>query len=221
LDRKLFALAMQGAKLVSGYVALVPERQVQYKMEDPNAEPDEPLLGRWRLAGAGWLRHRGSWNRLADPAPRAWLVTQARVSDDPQADLADIDPLATALVSEAVAGLSGDRAGAAEVEVDRPGRITIVTETASRQLLVVDENYHRGWQVEVDGGPGNVVRSFGDYLGCVVEPGRHTVRFQFAPSSFRYGAWLTLAGLAGMAASFVVSRRDRKADSPADGKTAE
>jgi len=60
LDRKLFALSMQGAKLVDGYVALVPQRQLDYRLEvsqeGPQEQPDEQLLARWRLAGAGWLR---------------------------------------------------------------------------------------------------------------------------------------------------------------------
>lgn len=220
LDRKLFALAMQGAKLVDGYVALVPDRQLAYRVpvrQDAETAGDfEPLVDEeeqaaLRLAGAGWLRKGNQWHRLANPVPRAWLVTSARVSDDPQADLLKIDPLAMALVSEPIAGLSGKTPGRVQVVTDRPGNIAVRTETTSRSLLVLNESYHRGWRLKLDGAASSVVRVDGDFLGCVVAPGVHDVRFHFSPSSLYDGAWLSAVGLllvgVSFASSFLAGRR--------------
>ena len=44
--------------------------------------------------------------------------------------------------------------------------------TPTRQLLVVSESYHPGWQAAVDGVPQPVLRVNGDFLGCVVGPGK-------------------------------------------------
>ena len=57
-----------------------------------------------------------------------------------------------------------------------------------------------GWQAAVDGGPAEVLRVNGDFLGVLVEPGRHAVALQFAPLSLRLGKVFSCfsAGLLGL-----------------------
>jgi hypothetical protein len=50
-----------------------------------------------------------------------------------------------------------------------------------------------------------VVPVYGDFLGCVVESGRHEVEFRFRPVSFRVGAWLSGLGLVLLSVSFGVA----------------
>ena len=93
---------------------------------------------------------------------------------------------------------------------ERRGRFRIATQAAAAQLLVVTERFHEGWRGDVDGSPVALRRVYGDYLGCIVPPGAHTVTLEFAPASARNGLWLTIAGLlvaaAGTTALYLTKR---------------
>src|SRR5262249_51347974 len=65
----------------------------------------------------------------------------------------------------------------------------------TRQLLVISESHHRGWQVKIDGQPQPVLRVNGDFLGCVVPQGKHHSQFRFRPTSLQVGAWLSALGV--------------------------
>jgi len=132
------------------------------------------------------------------------LVSKAFVSSDPNRDIDTIDVGSTALVSREIK-LAGGRAGKAAITGDRPGRVRIETEAGSRQLLVFSESYHDGWQVTVDGRESSVLRVYGDFMGCVVDGGRHEVEFVFKPKSFRYGTLLSALGLGLALALFLAS----------------
>jgi len=70
------------------------------------------------------------------------------------------------------------------------------TTAATKQLLVVTERFHSGWRATADGGPREPLRVYGDYLGCVVDPGQHRLAFSFMPASMRYGLRASLVGAA-------------------------
>ena len=73
----------------------------------------------------------------------------------------------------------------------------------TRQLLVVSESYHAGWRATINGSPQPVLRVNGDFLGCLVGPGKATVTLEFHPGSLRHGWTLSVAGL-GLTAIFLV-----------------
>ncbi len=58
------------------------------------------------------------------------------------------------------------------------------------------ERFHRGWHAASEHGPCDVLPVFGDYLGCVVEPGVDRVIFAFAPDSVRPGLRMSGIGVA-------------------------
>ena len=60
---------------------------------------------------------------------------------------------------------------------------------------MIADSYDPAWLVEVDGGRRSVERVNGDFLGCVLEPGTHEVRFVFHPMSIYYGLRLSFVGL--------------------------
>ncbi len=122
------------------------------------------------------------------------MVTQARTFEDLSRGLLEIDPAETALVSEPLE-LRPGRPGRARIVEDRPGRISVETGSASRQLLVLSESHHEGWRAAVDGHPAAIVRTYGDYMGIVVDAGEHTVALDFQPQSLRDGRRLTYLGL--------------------------
>ena len=194
-------LLMKGIRLSDGYVSIPPKRKL------------EPLnQARLKVAGARWLwakRPQFSGGRaygvqLPEPLPRVRLVSKALVSSDPNRDIDTIDVGSTALVSREIK-LAGGPPGKAAIAGDRPGRIRIETEAGSRQLLVLSESYHDGWQVTVDGRKSSVLRIYGDFMGCIVDGGRHEVEFVFRPKSLQAGALLSVIGLGLATAFFLVS----------------
>jgi uncharacterized membrane protein YfhO len=86
--------------------------------------------------------------------------------------------------------------GQAVLVDDHPGRLVVDVAIPGRQLLVVAESHDPGWQAAVDRDVADIVRVNGDFLGCVVAPGQHTVAFTFAPRCLLWGRTLSLAGLA-------------------------
>jgi hypothetical protein len=192
---------MKNARLAGGYASIRPKKKLN--MYDP---------ARLRLANAHSLLAKNTLlfggraygMRLPEPLPRARLVSRAVVSLEPNEDINAVDVASTALVEHDVQ-LAGGPPGNATLVVDRPGAISIATESGSRQLLVLSESYHDGWQANVDGEPAPVLRLYGDFMGCVVEPGKHMVTFSFRPKSLVVGARISLMGIGLAVLSFLFS----------------
>jgi hypothetical protein len=172
-----------GTHEVEGYVGLRPRSRLDYSRTSS-----------LQVGGAGWRRAAdGGWIALAAPLPRARLVSAVVVSHAPGKDIERIDVGSTALVDEPVA-LSAAGAGRASLHTDRPGSIAVDTDSSGRCLLVVSERHHAGWRASVDGRPARLLRVNGDFIGCVVDGGKHVVELRFDPESFRAGAGLSVAG---------------------------
>ena len=60
---------------------------------------------------------------------------------------------------------------------------------------MLTESYYPGWRVRVDGKSVETLRVNGDFLGCVVSAGEHSVDLIFDPDSWRYGKAITAAAL--------------------------
>jgi hypothetical protein len=183
------AYTMRGLRLIQGYAALVPRRRLTY---------DRPAT--LRVGGVSWVMPPSDNDgKPFEPAPdppvaRARLVTRTRASTDPNRDIDAIDVATTALVDRALP-LTPAEPGRARLVGDRPGKLDVVTEAGTRQLLVISESHHDGWRVRIDGHTRPLLRVNGDFLGCVVPGGKHHVQFRFRPSSPKIGAWLSGLGL--------------------------
>jgi len=196
-------LIMKGLNLADGYAGLPPKRELQ------------PLdKSRLRLAGAQWIMSktpkysggRSFGMTLPKPLPRVRLVTKAVVSENIQQDIDKIDIASTALVDHDI-GLQEGSPGSATIISDRPGRISIAAQSNNKQLLVLSESYHRGWQAKVDGKRLPVLRVYGDFMGCIVDDGNHVVDFVFRPKSLIIGAWVSLTGITAALLLFLISLR--------------
>jgi hypothetical protein len=117
------------------------------------------------------------------------------VSPEPGEDLKTIDVDTTALVSRPL-DLPSSVPGAANLIDDRPGKISVKVDAPDRQLLVLSESYHTGWQVRIDSQPAALERVNGDFMGCGVPGGAHLVHFVFDPLCLRIGKVITLVSLA-------------------------
>jgi hypothetical protein len=197
-------MTLRGWRRADGYAGLEPQRQLDYR-----------LLPALRVAGVRWVRrdlstgdvaglkpYNETWAKVPDPLPRVRLVAKCKQSDDPAADITAICPDTTALCEVPLA-LPVSQPGRATLTAERPGRLEIDVECPAPQLLVAAESYHRGWRATIDGRPREVYRVNGDFLGCLVEPGKHRVVLDFQPDSLRRG-WLTSClGLALVSLSFL------------------
>ena len=189
---------IKGYSTPQGIVSIEPARHLDYYL-------NRTAL---RLAGTKWMRTReGATPELADaarqgiewividqPMPRARFVTDAVVSTDFVQDLEHIDMAQTALVTQPLE-LEPAMPGTAEILRDRPGSITVRTQTETRQLLVLTEAYDDDWVLTIDEQPGEVIPVYGDFLGVVVPTGQHEIELRFDPRSFRLGKTITLFGL--------------------------
>ncbi len=88
--------------------------------------------------------------------------------------------------------------GSVTVASYSPGHIVLDVDAARPSLLVVAESYYPGWRATIDGLPATILRA--NYLsqGLVMPMGRHTVELSYEPDSFRYGALISVAGLASL-----------------------
>jgi uncharacterized membrane protein YfhO len=68
------------------------------------------------------------------------------------------------------------------------------TSAPRRTVLVYSDTWYPGWRVFVDGVERPLLRVNHAFKGVALEPGRHRVRFEFAPWRFRWGAVLSIAG---------------------------
>ena len=222
------AALLGGARLMYGYVGLVPRMRL---IANPEIAQSDPELLR-RLAAVRWKCVDARSIEVEGWLPRARLVTRAQVSHDLPADIRRVDPATVALIDEPLELPAAGTIAPGRVAIveDRPGRITCETNAPAPQLLVLAESWHPGWQVNVAGSDAAIVRTFGDFLGCVVPAGRSRVEFRFDNEIERQATWVSLGGLVlaiGLAAtSGLAARRDQtralnagatKTDLPAAG----
>jgi hypothetical protein len=143
--------------------------------------------------------------------PRAFVVPQYEIAGERSARLARLaepgfDARGVAILEEEPRDwLSGD--GVATIHEYRAERIEIIVEGNGGGLVLAD-NWYPGWRATIDGTPTKILVA--DHaLRCIVLPaGRHTVVFEFHPSSFAIGAAVSLATLA---AAVVISARALRA----------
>ena len=108
---------------------------------------------------------------------------------------AGFDPTEGALVEggPALDGAGGTRA--AIVRERTPNHIVVEAEVGEPSLLVLAEAWSPGWQATVDGVGQPIYRVNGMARGVYLEPGAHTVAWNYRPASLRWGAALTMGAL--------------------------
>jgi hypothetical protein len=208
------SLAMKGHRLSHGYFTFLPAREL---------DPKEPTTQ--RLAGVHWALNSdglkmktlfdtppGSWIEVPEPMPRVRMVTHARVSKSVANDVEQINIAETVLLDEAVE-LGQGEVGTARILTERPGFIEVLTSSSSRQLLILSESYHPGWQATEDSGALTIMRAYGNFQAVVVEPGQRRIIFRFRPASFVAGAWISSLGIGAALVLFVLVLRFPRASS--------
>ena len=132
-----------------------------------------------------------------DVLPRAYLVGQTEIIEDPSETMyriqeLDFDPAVTAILStpieEAVTPIDSSSTVIVNTLNHGPRRITYEVETDAPRLLVISEVYYpAGWTAVLDGESVPIHRA--NYLlrAVAIPAGRHTLEMSFDPKSLIWG----------------------------------
>jgi hypothetical protein len=139
--------------------------------------------------------------------PRAWLVHRAEVVPDGKTRLARLadpafDRAGTALLAAPPAvplnlPATAPPPGSDTATITRyaPEDVEIQTQSPAASLLILADQAFPGWEARVDGQAVPILTADHALRAVAVPGGAHTVRFTYAPGSFRLGAGLTVAAL--------------------------
>jgi hypothetical protein len=154
-----------------------------------------------------------------DVLPRALLVHHAEIWDDqniwkrlkdpsfrPERTvlLASGQPLAQDEPSQATDSVT--------ITEYKPERVALAVATDRPGYLLLTDSWYPGWEAWLDGQPVSIYRADYIFRAVAVPPGKHTVVFEFRPSSFLWGALisgLSLTLLAGLAVAGIWRQRRR------------
>lgn len=158
-------------------IAPAPGRPETWIYENPRALPRVLVVGRAHVVDFAQILAEGVWPVGFDPRREVLLghdgegavsgVIEPGVEAGPPPGRAEI---VSYLNSEVVIDADMDRAG----------------------WLVLNDSWHRWWQVDIDGRPAEPMRADLLFRAVRVPEGRHRVRFSFHPFQ---GAWHDVAGL--------------------------
>jgi uncharacterized membrane protein YfhO len=92
---------------------------------------------------------------------------------------------------------SGDQVASPAVSVDDlgPNEVRVVAHADGPSYLVLNDFYHRGWTVTVDGQPARIFVANALFRAVPIEAGTHVLDFRFAPVSHLAGALVSAACL--------------------------
>ncbi|MCL4359644.1 YfhO family protein [Patescibacteria group bacterium] len=159
--------------------------------------------------------------------PRAFLVNHSVVERGPDRILKTLldpsfSPRTTAIL-EADTGYPVDEraSGSATIRLYTPNSIEITTRATGSTLLVLSDTYYPGWRAAVDGHETPIYRADYAFRAIRIDGGTHSVRFFYAPDSFRYGVYLSLVSIVVACTLFLVrSRRYGKIEKSGNGAVA-
>lgn len=85
--------------------------------------------------------------------------------------------------------------------------IEISVDSKNNALLVLMDNYDKGWKASVDGRNTPILRANYTFRAIKTDEGKHIVRFWYDPWSFKLGVYLAIGGMIGILITFLVSRK--------------
>jgi hypothetical protein len=189
-------MLLAGVTRVDGYAGLEPRKRLDYSVETARRRAGINFV---YTPGRRDAKTASPWQPVAAPAARARLVARIAPQNDAYEPTDDAyeptDDLGTVSTDAHIDLPNDSEPGTVSVSHDLSGHLVLECYAPSRQLLVTTESFHRGWVARVDGRIAPVVRVDGDFLGCVVEPGEHSVDLLFLPRSLIVGHFISLGGL--------------------------
>jgi hypothetical protein len=163
------------------------------------------------VAGARWKTvydGEASIRELQPPLDRALLVSRREVAAP--ADVlarvreASFDPRKVLLLEEdpreipvigVGPGEKEPRGSFARVSRYEPDDVTVEAAAPAATSLLLLDTYYPGWKAYVNGREARIYRADYNFRAVLIPAGRSTVRFEYAPWSFRLGLILAACGL--------------------------
>jgi hypothetical protein len=88
-----------------------------------------------------------------------------------------------------------------------PGEMEYDVVLSRLGVLVVSESHHPGWKAFVDGQETPIMVANYAFRAVLLQPGRHTVRFEYRPASVWLGLAISMASILGLSSSVWRARR--------------
>jgi hypothetical protein len=141
--------------------------------------------------------------------PRAFIVYESVVEPDRTKALELIrqgafDPGKTVLLESGLPLSHDGTRGEVTITSSSNNSVRILANTEKDGYLVMSDSYYPGWRVYVDGRESRLLRANYAFRAVFLEPGKHIVRFEFDPFSWRMSLGLTLAAWSGLSLVGVV-----------------
>jgi hypothetical protein len=132
--------------------------------------------------------------------PRAFVPQRVESATNEKKLLAnlgrsDFDARRVAYV-ESHLSMRGPIRGNATITEEIPSRIKVDVQMETTGLLVLADNWDKGWRAYVDGRPASILRTNYTLRGVVVNPGTSTVEFRHESSTLALGNGLALLAIA-------------------------
>ena len=90
-----------------------------------------------------------------------------------------------------------------------PGYIKLSCTTSQPGLFFISDTYFPGWHARVDGKETKIIRTNYAFQGLWLTQGSHTIELKYAPSSFKYGAFLSIIGILSLIGFYFVAFRKK------------
>ncbi len=144
--------------------------------------------------------------------PHAFLVGRYRVIKDEKQILKtifsdDFNPRTEIILEDdpKILKTSGN-IGNAKIINYSPNNMKISIDSKSSGLLLLMDNYDKGWKASVDGKSVPILRANYTFRAIAVDKGRHNVKFWYDPWGFKLGVYLAMGGLVGILVTILISR---------------
>ncbi len=171
-----------------------------------------------KLFTVAWENNRWRIWQYRQALPRAFFASQYIVETDKQR-IADalfhpsFDPGKTLILEEKVregdVGSFSNNGRVAMLSYE-PEKIIMQTDNPENGLLFLSDNYFPGWNAYIDGKRTKIYRADYSFRAIFVPSGRHTVRYEYAPDSFKLAVILGVFGVIGLVSLLVcLSRCDK------------
>ena len=95
-----------------------------------------------------------------------------------------------------------------------PGYIKLSCTTSQPGLFFISNTYFPGWHASVDGKETKIIRTDYAFQGLWLTQGSHAIELKYAPSSFKYGALLSILGILSLIGFYLIVFRKKKGDIP-------
>jgi hypothetical protein len=143
-----------------------------------------------------------SWHyRLKRTVPRTYIVGKAKEEKDAISVLrqiadGDVDPFSTVILDEAVSLPAADHFEG-QATITSYGNQSIVIEASLRSpgVLVLADSYYPGWKAYGNGKELKIYRANLFFRAVALPAGKHVVKFQYEPASFKIGLVITVSTL--------------------------